>query len=372
MAKKQPTVWKLEPQTPGKHIVLEAYLKAWLPIMGMRGFNDRILLLDAFAGPGEYQGGEPGSPLIALRTLEEHDAKAKITAEVTFSFIEYDEKRAEHLREMVRPFAERLPASVKINVSQGDCVGIINAGLDRLDQQGKTLAPAFVMLDPFGVKDTPMSLVARLLRQPKCEIYISFMYEAINRHKEAKEFHYLDELFGTTEWREAVDIEDGAERKQAFYDLYERQLRAAGAQYVTYFELFGGEGNRHVYTIFFATKHPLGMARMKEAIWTADRSGGYQFRGRRSGQLSLDVEQLNVGPLQRDMQQAFAGAGWVTIEAIELWAQTDRTDYLPTHVRRALKPMEADGRIEVEVREGKRRAGTFPKGKTRILFKSPA
>src|SRR6266480_4373366 len=74
------TLWPLGEHTPGKHLVLRNYLNAWLPILGMT--HDRIVFIDGFAGPGEYAGGEPGSPIIALRALKEHVAKTRFSAEV--------------------------------------------------------------------------------------------------------------------------------------------------------------------------------------------------------------------------------------------------------------------------------------------------
>ena len=46
------TTWPLELHTRGKHMVLEHYMGAWLPIMTR--WNGRVLFIDAFAGPGEY------------------------------------------------------------------------------------------------------------------------------------------------------------------------------------------------------------------------------------------------------------------------------------------------------------------------------
>ena len=51
-------LWPLEPHTTGKHLVLRAYLNAWLPILSSG--NSRVLFIDGFAGPGEYAGGEEG------------------------------------------------------------------------------------------------------------------------------------------------------------------------------------------------------------------------------------------------------------------------------------------------------------------------
>jgi three-Cys-motif partner protein len=73
-----------------KHLVLRSYLDAWLPIMSSA--NSRVLFIDGFAGPGEYAGGEEGSPQIALRALVDHSAAIK--AKVAYFFIEKEAERA--------------------------------------------------------------------------------------------------------------------------------------------------------------------------------------------------------------------------------------------------------------------------------------
>jgi three-Cys-motif partner protein len=78
------TTWTLEPHTKGKHMVLQHYMGAWLPIL--TSWNGRVLFVDAFAGPGEYSGGEPGSPVIALRALINHRALRQIRSEVNPHF----------------------------------------------------------------------------------------------------------------------------------------------------------------------------------------------------------------------------------------------------------------------------------------------
>jgi len=55
------TVWELKPHTQAKHKILKSYLFAWIPILASK--NDRIVYIDGFAGPGEYEGGEPDTPM---------------------------------------------------------------------------------------------------------------------------------------------------------------------------------------------------------------------------------------------------------------------------------------------------------------------
>ena len=111
------TIWKLEPHTLGKHKVLRGYLDAWIPIMA--SWSGRILFIDGFAGPGEYRKGEPGSPIIAINSLVEHTADHIIRGEMGFIFIESDEKRVEHLREIIDPLLESLPSNAWVQIRHG-------------------------------------------------------------------------------------------------------------------------------------------------------------------------------------------------------------------------------------------------------------
>ncbi len=353
------TLWELDPQTRGKHLVLRHYLDAWFPILGT--WSGRILFIDGFAGPGQYTGGEEGSPLIALRALKDHQARGKIKAEVVFGFVELDEKRASHLKRLVDKLKPGLPKRCKVRVVRGRFDEKMAEILNAIDEQGKSLAPAFVMVDPFGVSDTPMDVIRRILGNPRSEVYISFMYEAINRFKETAEFEeHLDRLFGCKTWREGLTISDPQQRKQFFYDLYSGQLRQAGAKHVVNFELF--DGNRLVYAIFFGTQHWKGADRMKQAIWKVAPFGDFAFRGTHSAQLPLDLSNPDFEPLRRTLQAEFKERGWVGIEDVEEFVASDRTDYHSGHLRKgALVPMEEAGQVEADPTTRKK-AKTFPEG----------
>lgn len=61
--------------------------------------------LDAFAGPGEYEDGQDGSPVLALQRLLEHTAveRMHLTRErVRLIFVERDAARFQHLRQVLR------------------------------------------------------------------------------------------------------------------------------------------------------------------------------------------------------------------------------------------------------------------------------
>ena len=353
------TLWPLEPHTKGKHLVLRSYLDAWLPILGT--WNGRILFVDGFAGPGEYENGEEGSPQIAMRALVDHSARSAINAEIGFIFIEKRTDRAEYLSDIVERWRRTLPDKCWANVVNGEFDESLSDVLDALDDQSAKLAPTFLMIDPFGVSGTPMNVVARVLRNPKCEIYASLMYEPINRFCETTEFApHLDDLFGSQDWRVCATIDDSGERRDCFFELYESQLRASGAKYIVHFDLY--EGNRFIYSIFFATQHLLGCDRMKAAIWRLAPGGDYEFRGTHSTQLTLGLNNPDFAPFKQALQDTFKGKGWVSIEQLVRFVQSDQIDYFSSHLKRkALVPLENECLIEID--EGSRtRKRTFPEG----------
>lgn len=293
-----------------------------------------------------------------MRALVDHSASIK--AEVAYFFIEKEADRAKHLETVVEGWKPKVPASTSVAVITGAFDDTMTSIFDYLDDKNSKLAPAFVMVDPFGVKGTPMSVVKRLLQNPRCEIYFSLMYEFLNRFKASAEFEpHLDELFGCSDWRDLINIADTEERRMALYDLYERQLRAAGAKQVIHFDIF--DGNRLKYSIFFASQHELGADRMKQAIWKAAPQGDFAFHGSQTPQLEL-VASPNFGPLMDQLSAEFADGNWHGISEIVSFVKSDKTDYHSGQVKtKTLKPMEVAGRLEVK--PGTRtKAGTYPDG----------
>ena len=60
--------WNYRDYMRAKNEILEKYLKAWTQILWK--FR-RLLYVDCFAGKGKYDSEEYGSPIIALKDIEE-------------------------------------------------------------------------------------------------------------------------------------------------------------------------------------------------------------------------------------------------------------------------------------------------------------
>lgn len=221
------------------------------------------------------------------------------------------------------------------------------------------MAPAFVMIDPFGVKGNPMSLVERVLSNPKSECFISFMYEPVRRWISSSEFEpHLTSLFGTDEWKGCFALDDAEGKRRFLHSLYKSCLKRHGAKFVVNFGLW--RGNRHVYSIFFASGHEKGCDLMKKAIWKIVPDGSFDFRGHDQNQMVLFKQDADTAPLAEQLRRQF-GSTPTSIEEIERFIKGDETLFHSSHLKtKTLQPLERAGKIVVN-RPPKSRG--FPSGK---------
>lgn len=358
------TVWELDEHSKGKHLVLKRYLQAWLAILGTT--HPRIAIIDGFAGPGEYTGGEDGSPIIALRALAEHTAP--ISAKVAFWFIEAKADRATNLERLVAPYRQALADRATIAVSHGTFDEQLTGVLTDAAAKKLSLVPAFVMVDPSGISHTPMSVISQILKNEKSEVYISVMTDWIDRFKQEPEFEaHLDGLFGCDKWRGLMKLANSKERRRFLLDLYAVCLKKAGAKHVVHFDL--RRGATVVYSIFFATGSDIGCDKMKEAIWKADPAAGSAFIP--ANESALDLFTHDVGRFEHEIVAYLKTVpGWMRISRLKAWARSDRTHYHSGQLKPALKNLEKKGTIEVKPATRKVR-NTFPTG-TELRLVNPA
>jgi three-Cys-motif partner protein len=340
MAAPTSVLWELDEHSAAKHAILRAYLDAWLPIMASR--NPKLMLIDGFAGPGRYKGGEDGSPVVMVKALLEHAQRDRIEhREIAYLFIEEHAGRAAHLGEEVEKLKPLVPATVSLFPIHGE----YSETMDRL-LGGGTLPPTFVFIDPFGYADTKLRFTSRILDLPKCEVLIYFPTTFLARFvRRAGQEAAFDALYGDRRWLAAQELE-GEPRKQLLHGLF-RDVLNEHAIYVRSFEIVTAEGGG--YHLFFASNHQLGLKKMKEAMWDVDPVAGLQFRDSTIGpQMVLFEPEPDTLPLKYALRERF-GTEPFTIEQAEVFTATDTAFVEDRHLKkRTLAPAERAGDIEVK------------------------
>ncbi len=357
-------VWQLEPHTAAKHELLRHYLDRWFPIIGK--FNQRINYIDGFAGPGQYSGGEKGSPIIAIESAMEHVKSGTLAKHVivNFVFVESNGAHAAHLEEQLKCMS--IPSQFTITVFEGAFRDKIGEILDKIEADKTSLAPTFAFVDPFGFSGIPMSLMARILKFPKCEVFVNIMVEFINRflkHPDEAITKHFPETFGTPDVLNIGSMP--GDRKNRILRLYTRQLKQY-ASFVRQFDMRGYQ-DQWTYSLFFASNAPKGFEKMKEAMWAVDKAAGSEFSDAKIGKTSL-LTLFQSELLKDELLKKYTGKT-VLMAELEKFV-IEETDYVTSHIRDILTEMEASQEITVLAIPGYKRHGkSFKSDKVRISFR---
>ncbi|MBI4282427.1 MAG: three-Cys-motif partner protein TcmP [Chloroflexi bacterium] len=366
-------LWDIEPHTQAKHDILTHYLQAWFAILAQARMPRRLLYIDGFAGPGEYRGGEPGSPILALDAVLQHRFSTRITRpgmDLVFVFIEERQDRFDNLQRKLADI--RLPSNVRVYPICATFEQVVGEQLARLEEQNQQLAPSFVFIDPFGVSGFPMSLVERFAQHSQSEVLINFSYQPLNQYflQIPSQHARLDELFGDTRWRTALDIIDSWEREVFLVREYQRALEERGWRGLSFRMM--NKHNQTQYHLLFGTKYYLGMLKMKEAMWSVASDGVFQYSD------FSDKNQLRLFSKSMDQTygQELADLIWQNRRGTRVTKQElreEETAYHPTcrepHLTRALQILEYETQpsriIDVKKPDGTRRkAKSYPDGCT--------
>ena len=362
------TVYKIDPHSIKKHKILVEYLKPWFHILSKH--NEVVQYIDCFAGAGEYENSNvKGSPIIALECLRDHVLSEKMaTKKFNMVFIEKNKKRAATLQENIDSM--KLPENVKTHVVKDTFENVMNKffGLEGTPQN-KMLVPTFAFIDPFGYAHIPMAHVRRILETPKCEVMINLMIDNAKRNS-FTEMHdeSIDRLFGCHDWVEVRNIpkEEPEERNEFLANLYLKELTKNlddEFKFTLQFKMINKVGHES-YRLVFATKNPLGLKLMKEAMWKVDNRGSYTFDDRLSGQTFLvdfANEKAWVCDAAEHLSARFKGTS-KTREEIENYILLETAWIYRASI---LKKLENEGKIEVRGRE---RTNTYPEG-CKITFR---
>ncbi|HIE56553.1 MAG TPA: three-Cys-motif partner protein TcmP [Chromatiaceae bacterium] len=333
MATPKKTTWKMEPHTQAKHEILRRYLGAWFPILGKH--NERILYIDGFCGPGRYDDGEVGSPILALQEAKKHQDRLSQN-QLTFFFVDERPDRIAQLNSELKRVD--IPDNFKLEIIAGTFERQFRNLLDNFDDSEMQTSPTFAFIDPFGFKGIPFELVRRLLEKPRTEVFINIMADSINRFLEhpddATRQHIID-LFGTSD---ALKIADSRNRIEALRLLYQSQLKQH-ARFVRYFEMRNMK-NRPIYYLFFATNNPLGHLKMKDAFWKVDSSSGLRFSDATNPHQLVLFELDESETLAKELQHRFANQK-LPVRQVREYVENE-TSFLSSHMKKVLLLLEQE------------------------------
>jgi three-Cys-motif partner protein len=337
--------WPRDEHTGAKHDIYRRYLERWFPIL-LNGANayPSVTYAEGFSGPGVYSGGEPGSPVIAMRALVSKVSATKGIAR--FVLVDDDQRCVDLLPQKLTaafPQRPRSEAAMPVKIVKGTCAEKLESTLDEVNAWSQ---PIFANLDSWGNAPVPYPLLQRLAANVSSEVIVTLFPQHFVRFVSDLGEAGDDVFGGDPTWRTVANLAPNAKSRHIL-TCYRNALRAAGFPYLLDFELVPRHG-QPLYLVF-GTGHPLGVKKMKDSLWEVDRTQGVGFRDPRDEQAEtlFDLNEPLLGPLTRRLAQKLRDSGPVRVEELREFALFE-TVYRPEHVIKALKPLAHQGAITIE------------------------
>lgn len=367
-ARPKRVVWRAEPHTLAKIAILKSYLHAYFPILGRSKHGKSLVYVDGFAGPGEYSNSPQSSPVAALTAARSTISKLGAdwrAGTLHCVFVEEDSPRCNHLRRRVQAFDQ--DPRLTVDVLNMSFVKGIEWARDRFPSAFLADDPLFVFVDPFGATGVPFATISQILNTRCSEVLINFDADGIARIRRAEDRAnaelLLKAVFGDNSWMQALTSPDFSLLCRQTLNLYKEKLRALPAvRYVFSFEMRDASDTLN-YFLVFASRHPLGLEKMKEAMGSIDQTGTYLFSDGGVGQDVLyKFDDPKVFGLA--MHTAFVGSAQ-RMQEIADYALNETPFPNPKSMLRVL---EKEDLIEVTTTNPKRRRGVFGESVISIKF----
>lgn len=337
--------WELEPHTEAKHKIYQAYLNAWFPIL-INGGHRSITYAEGFSGRGVYTGGQPGSPIIALRSFLGRRHQFTQLRQARFLFIEKDKNNIDSLaKEVGRELGTEGPTwqyddgAVRVRLRQGDCEEELPKLLDECRAWGN---PILAILDSYG-GGIAADLVGRIAKNRSSEVIYTVQPQHFVRFSTQARG---DTVFRSTAWRDVAKLESYQKREHITRE-FESTMRSEGFTHVLRFNLGTSRGDR--LNLLFGTCAELGVEKFKDAMWDADPIQGAGFQDPRDPwqQMLPMKHEPALAPLERLLHKELLQAPRQTMSVGQLRDFTKlKTLFKAAHVTPALKNLDRDRLIE--------------------------
>jgi len=329
------TLWNSEPRTLLKHQVCRQYLRCWMGKI-CQSFQSAAIV-DAFAGPGAYQDGPDGSPVVIAKTFLEHSLPPRFNQLRLIC----QEKRADRRDSLARLLAD-LPNARRIDIQVPPAAELADRlpGLYTAAHGNDRTTPVLWILDPFDISSVPFNLVRTCLSGPRDEVLITWFADEIYRFcGDASKEQAIDRHFGTPAWRQARQIVGEALRKEKLLMAYQKSLESLPRVHSGAFSI-ASKNETARYALVFATHSDAGMQCFNDMKWRIDPYRGHHVSEKRGlEQPGLFDETPVLSPL-RTWLESQAGQA---LSFEDLARHAGRLGFRETHLRTELSNLAAEG-----------------------------
>jgi three-Cys-motif partner protein len=332
--------------------LLGTYLQKYFNIMSNTPFVNTVHYYDMFSGPGIYEDGGHGSPMIILRELKQAHFRSKartvdLSSQYKCVFNDKDPIVIEALEKNVKAAKVHYPEIGTLEYSNKDYKEICPDVVKKL----KTLLnseKAFIFIDPYGYKDVRFSEIRDLLSNKKSEVLLflptHFMFRFSENGTPESLHDFINDIVPRNQWPKSATGLDFVENlKYAFQ-------KNLGKDFFVDSFIISRDKNQF-FCLFFFTSHIYGFDRMLDTKWEIDTEDGrgWKFNAATSDLFSQAVSSPNTSKFEKILEAYLEQKR----SNKELYVFTLRKGHLPAHTTQILKKWQDDGILVATLPDGK-------------------
>lgn len=255
-----------------KHEILRQYSTTFLAKVASRSEDNRVMVIDGFAGRGRHDDGTPGSAELFMRA-----AAALSGVRTAIRLFERNKSDAERLREVAAEYAAK---GVDVTAECADISGVLEAVVRTAEGM-----PLFLFLDPCG-QNLRFDLIAKVLRDlrrgtwPPTEALLNLSADftrriggTLEKGLDSAGITTMDKVMGGDWWQTLalrVHAASGGGDWEAAADAvayeYTRRLATAAEMGGVLIPVRRKPENQPTYHLAFLTRSPHGQWVMADAL----------------------------------------------------------------------------------------------------------
>lgn len=326
-----------EEHSQAKIRLLDKYIRTYLNIVVNDKYTNKIFLFDLFCGPGRYEDGREGSPIVLINAVRDiyfvNQELGKNICKIDLYFNDADQNKIKRLREIIE--SEKLYDNNIGNIKYGtheylEIMPKVKEFINKLNNQ-----KVFIFIDPSGYKYIRASHIRVLLENKKTEVLLFLPTQFMYRFDEGGTPQALIDIY-----EELVSDSEREPSKSVYHyiEQFSDALRSyLGNEY--FIDTFLIEkDSRTVFCLFFFSSHIRGFEKMLEVKWDLDEDEGRGFSYEKTGDLFAKEKLIEFEvKLSKYLIDYRTNA--------EIYYFTLREGFLPKHTYEILKKMENEDKI---------------------------
>ena len=257
--------------------LLGDYLYKYISIISNDRYTEKINLYDLFCGPGLYDDGGEGSPLVILRKINNSfQASYTKTPKIDCYFNDYSEDKITALRSTVKNNKKYQNKYGSTKYASVDYLNMIENLPQHIPTQKNQ--KSFVFIDPYGYKEVRASHIKSILSSKNSEVLLwlptQHMYRFSDNGTPESLHKFTEELTDYRKWKESDSVWKFINQlKNGFRNFLGSEI------FVDTFTI--QKEPQTVFCLFFFTSHIKGYEKMLETKWNIDTEfgQGWEYSG---------------------------------------------------------------------------------------------